>query len=180
MDPTQPSGEMFHRYQPKPNGVSERTLPGVTNGEYIANSDEHDPTGLVSESAERRQIANRQRNVKLKGIATDMRMPKVYGDSNAQVSIVAWGSNKGPVLDVLNKWEGKVNLIHFTHIWPLPEGVAGLLKGKKLLSIENNTRGQFAGLLKKEAGARFQASLNKDDGRPFYSEEIIEFVERNI
>ncbi len=179
MDPTQPDGEMFHRYQPTQSGVSKRTLPGVFNGEYIANSDEHDPTGLVSESAERRQIANRQRNVKLKGIAADMRMPKIYGDSNAQVSIVTWGSNKGPVLDVLNNWEGKVNLIHFTHMWPLPDSVTGLLKNKKLLSIENNARGQFAGLLKKEAGVNFQASLNKDDGRPFYSEEIIEFVERN-
>lgn len=179
-DPSQPKGEMFPRYQPGTDGVGQRTLPGVTNGEYIANSDEHDVTGLASERIERRRTATKQRRLKLKGIAAEMSLPKIYGDRQAKNSIVTWGSNKGPVLDVLDSFGDKVNLIHFTHLWPLPEGLGGFLGDRRLLYIENNTNGQLAGLVREQTGIEKTASLNKDDGRPFYKEEIKQFVEESI
>ncbi len=170
----QPEGEMFHRFQPVNDGVSERTLPGMVNGFYIANSDEHGATGVVDESLEMRQVMNRRRVVKFERIRSEVPRPGLYGDKKADLTIVGWGSVKGSVIEALKGLPG-VNFVHFTQVWPIGETAKSMLDGKRLVFIENNLSGQFRGLIKQELGIDGEALL-KDDGRPFYPEEIIDFM----
>ena len=167
---------MFHRFQPTDDGISFRTLPGVANGFYVANSDEHGPTGILDESAEVREVMNRRRQLKSERIKSQVPKPKLYGPQTAKLTLVGWGSSKGAVLQALRELP-EVNFVHFNHVWPLPEGAGEMLKDKSLAFIENNLTGQLAGLLKQEFGVTGKG-LYRDDGRPFYPEEVIDFVKQ--
>ena len=52
--------------------------------------------------------------------------------------------------------------------------------GKKYVLIENNSHAQFAKLLLMETGIEIKEKLLKYDGRPFWPEEIMEHVTRNM
>ena len=106
--------------------------------------------------------------------------PKIYGESDADLTLVAWGSTKGPVLQALKdlreeNYPKKVNFLHLTHVWPLPvphlESI--LSKAKKKLIIEGNSTSQMASLIRQETGITFDHKLLRFDGRPFYPEDII-------
>jgi len=178
-NPTKPEGEMFHRYQPTPNGVSDRTLPGITEGYYVANSDEHGPEGLVDETAEMREVMVNRRMAKHKAILGEMLPPNTYGPEEAKITLVGFGSVKGSVLEAM-KDIPDVNFVHFNHVWPLPEKAREMLEGRKLVFIENNMMGQFEGLVREQLGLGALSSLRKDDGRPFYPDEIKDFVDKLI
>lgn len=174
-EPRQPEGEMYHRYQPTPDGVGKRTIPGVKNGYYVANSDEHGPDGLVDETAEMRTVMVRRRLSKLKTITSEMPLPVVYGPEKAERTLIGFGSVKGSVLEAMKQLPN-INFIHFTHVWPIPEKVREMLQDRKLIFIENNMMGQFEGLIREFLGVAAEDSIRKDDGRPFYPDEIVNFM----
>jgi 2-oxoglutarate ferredoxin oxidoreductase subunit alpha len=61
-------------------------------------------------------------------------------------------------------------------LWPFPSGLESeLLQAKKILVVENNSTGQLAGLIRRETGIATQSVL-KDDGRPFFYDEIAEIL----
>jgi len=68
-----------------------------------------------------------------------------------------------------------VNLVHFTHIHPLPvEATRKLLsKAKKTVCVENNSTGQFSRLLKADADINVSEHVLRYDGKPFSPEFII-------
>lgn len=173
----QPEEMMFNRYRIDIDGVSDRTIPGVLNGEYIANSDEHNSFGLVDESSEMRTAMNQKRLSKINEARKDMVLPEIYGKREAKTYLVGFGSTKNQVLESMKDFDD-YGFLHFTHIFPFPEGINELIDGKKLLFIENNMTGQFEGFFKEMTGISGAASLRKDDGRPFYSDEIVKFVKK--
>ncbi len=169
----------FERYKLADDGVSPRTVPGTPNGMHVATSYEHDETGFSSESFIMRVKQADKRMKKLDTLLPEMDPPAVYGEPNAEITLVGWGSMKLSVLDALPLLKEKglsVNFIHFNHIFPLDHGKVKSLLGsaKKLVNIENNSSAQFAGLLRKEAGIEFDTHLLKYDGRPIYPEQIVE------
>lgn len=175
--PSQPETEMFHRFQTTPDGIAKRTLPGVANGFYIANSDEHNPEGLVDESASMREIMNTRRMNKTKLIVSEALLPSMYGDANSKLCLVSWGSTKGSVLTAAK--ELGAGFCHFTQVWPIAADAKEMLKEKEIVVIENNLTGQFEGILRQELGIETSRSLRRDDGRPFFPEEIVEFVKKS-
>lgn len=171
-NPSQPEGQMFTRYQSSPTGVSLRTIPGIKNGFHIANSDEHTAEGLADETAQIRTAMATKRLNKLTSARSDMKPPLLYGQPDAKQTIVGWGSTKGSVLQALPNLPD-TNFLHFTYLWPLPDSVVHYLENRQLIFIENNLTGQFEGLIREATGVTGIKSLRKDDGRPFYPEEII-------
>lgn len=163
----------YERYALSDDGVSLRAPAGSGN-HVIANSDEHTPEGYSSESAENRI---EQMNKRMQKLITcqkkSMPKPTLYGPSNADLTIVSWGSNKGAILDVLADFPN-VNFLHVTWMNPFPaEDVKGILsKAKNILSIEGNYTGQFTGLVAEHTGIQIMSTLCKYDGRPIYPEEI--------
>ena len=100
--------------------------------------------------------------------------------SDADLTLIAWGSTKGPVLQALKdlreeNYGRKINFLHLTHVWPLPvSNLESTLKtAKKTLIIEGNSTAQMASLIRQETGITFDHKLLRFDGRPFNPEDII-------
>lgn len=181
--PVLDKNKRYFRYKLTSDGVSPRPFPGTPNGMHVATSYEHDEYGFSSESFHMRVIQTDKRMKKLETIFPEMDLPKVYGEENADITLVGWGSMKLSILDALPLLKNlglKVNFVHFNHIFPMNiEGVKNiLLKSKKLVNVENNSTAQFAGLLRKETGINIESHLLKYDGRPIYPEQIVEEIQK--
>lgn len=165
--------ENYNRYFLAEDGVSPRTIPGTGNY-FITNSDEHDEEGFDTEEISHRNEQMHKRLSKLATCAkTDMPKPILYGPENADITLVSWGSTKGPIIESLKNF-GNVNYLHLNWISPFPvDQVRQILSGAKyLLDIECNSSAQMAGLIKENTGIDILDKLLKNDGRPFYPEEI--------
>lgn len=164
----------FARYAPSEDGISVRSIPGSGN-HFIANSDEHNEHGYSSEGAANRVDQMNKRMSKLVACANhDMPLPQVFGPSNAPITIVSWGSNKGAILEAMRQLP-QVNYLHLTWMNPFPaQAVQELLQGAQyLVCIENSYSAQLRGLIREHTGILILDTLQKYDGRPFYPEEII-------
>ncbi|MCX6737465.1 MAG: 2-oxoacid:acceptor oxidoreductase subunit alpha [Candidatus Parcubacteria bacterium] len=179
----------YKRYEITSNGISPRTIPGVLKGEFIANSDEHNEFGYSVEGYTKDRNKQMQKRMRKENILRkNIPLPKVYGHSKAKIGIVSWGSNWGGILDVLkmtrfsipNRYLGKsiVNYIHFSYLYPLPvEKIRALLgQYNYLILVEQNYSGQFGKLLAEETGIQIENKLLKYDGRPFFRQEILDFL----
>lgn len=166
----------FNRFDLTPtDGVSERSFPGTKGGQYMANSYEHDETGMVSEDSAMRTKMVERRLKKITAIKKIMMPPVVYGDQSAKTVIVTWGSTLGPVLAAMKK---NARIIHFPWLYPFPkDATTELLKGvTRVIDIEQNATGQLASLIRAETGIEIVEKLLKYDGRPWLPEEIIERI----
>ena len=114
----------------------------------------------------------------------DMPEPKLYGPRNADLTIVAWGSVKGAVIDAMHAVEDKrsVNFLHLTYVWPFPaKRVKKVLESaKNVLLVENNKTGQLGDLIRQETGFEIKNRFLKYDGRPFFREEVIKEIKKYI
>ena len=167
----------YLRYKITETGISPRVLPGTKGAIVVANSDEHGESGQSTELSETRKEMFEKRMRKLDSLKKEIPKPKVYGDKASDFAIVGFGSVKGPVLEAmktLDKLGVSVRFVHFAYVLPFVE--PDLEGCSKILSVENNYTGQFAGVLKERTGISVSDSLLKYDGRPFYPEEIVEKV----
>ncbi len=179
------SEQRFGRYTVTEEGVSPRSLPGQEGGIYLANSDEHDEYGYSREESEIRNQQNMKRLRKMDEILKEIPVPHIYGPASADVTLLCWGSVKGPVLDampLLLQAGVKVNVMHFIYLWPFPsEYVEKFLRScKRTIMIENNVTAQAAGLVREMTGVAVNHVIGKSDGRPFTPEEVRREVLRSM
>src|SRR3989339_299405 len=170
----------YKRYELTHDGVSPRSIPGVGN-HFVANSDEHNEYGYSNEEAENRTEQMKKRMTKLETCAElDMEKPKLYGPPKARITIVSWGSNKGAILDAMEEFDD-VNFLHINWISPFPalEVKKILCSANFVLNVECNYTAQMAGLIKEKTGVEVSDNLLKFNGRPVFSEEIIDKI-KNI
>lgn len=169
----------FKRYDTAvANGISARSLPGMKNQEYLANSYEHDEYGYTTEESTMRTKQVDKRARKMEAIRAIAPKPQVFGEAQADITFVTFGSLKGVILDAMEtlKQEGiKAKLIHFTWVYPLVEkDIKPLLEAeKRLIAVEQNATGQLASLIREETGVTIPEKWNKYDGRQWLSEEIV-------
>ncbi len=122
--PKLPPNTRFERYKITKDGVSPRPFPGTPGGNYVATSYEHDETGFSSEAFSMRKAQVDKRAGKEEHLLKEIPAPKVYGDKDAEFTLVAWGSMKLPALEALHRFKQKdisANLVHFTYLYPLDE-----------------------------------------------------------
>lgn len=172
----------FRRYTlDTQDGISARTVPGMQYGHYYANSYEHDEVGHVTEKASGRKAMVEKRLKKLAAMSKDIRPPTVYGQQDADITFLSWGSTKGIILEAMKllDTQGKrARFIHFSWLYPFPtQAVTSLLKDTKvIIDIEQNATGQLASLIREHTGIEITKKLLKYDGRPFFPEDIIEGI----
>ncbi|OGY18374.1 MAG: hypothetical protein A2900_04115 [Candidatus Chisholmbacteria bacterium RIFCSPLOWO2_01_FULL_50_28] len=176
-------GTTFLRYKDTDTGVSPRALPGDADALFLANSYEHNEYGLATEESDMtaKQVSKRLR--KEKGIASLIPKPTVFGPSDAELTFISWGSNKGAILSALKKLEGDkrtFNFMHLSAVWPFPiQEVTGFIRtAKRPVLVECNATGQLGQLLRQETGIVIDERLLKYDGRPFFPEEIADYARR--
>jgi 2-oxoglutarate ferredoxin oxidoreductase subunit alpha len=165
----------FNRYKVTESGISPRALPG-SGAFFITNSDEHNEVGFSNEESVNRVSQHEKRNKKVKKvILEDMKAPVIYGNENADITILSYGSNKGPILEALKRFTN-VNYVHTTWMSPFPsESLKKILKeAKKIVVFECSISGQFASLIAEKTLIAPSEVVLKYDGRPFYPEDITE------
>ncbi len=181
-----PSGAVneYLRYALTQDGISPRSRPGIQGGRFWSTTDEHDPDGHITEGVEMRMAMMRKRMGKLaliaQAIPQDMQYA-LHGPADADLTVVAWGSTKGTVLDALRVLaaEGKrVNFLQCRLMRPFPAEAVGavLRKAKRLVCIEENYSGQLASLIAEQTGVLIKDKINKYDGRPFSEDEMIRAI----
>lgn len=168
----------YQRYTLSPDGISPRSPVGV--GNYLnANADEHDANGYSSEDHQNRIEQMNKRMQKLETCRINhMKGPQVFGPADAKVTLVSWGSNKGPILEALKQLPD-ANYIHMTWMNPFPvDELSSLLtKASYLIDIECNYTAHLRSLIREHTGIRIDDTMLRFDGRPIYPEQIVEKVQ---
>ncbi len=174
-DPEKPF-DHFQRYAEAENGVCRRPMMGTPGGLFIAASNEHDKTGFVIDTADNRVYQTDRRFKKQPFVAAEMPHPYLIGKPEAKLTFVCFGSMK-QVLDEAMKFDDRFNFVYFPAVHPLDwEKVAGLLKGKNLCAFENNKTAQLKSIITENTGIVIEKQFLKYDGRPFFTEEVLEYV----
>lgn len=144
-----------------------RTLPG--QAVVRANSYEHDEEGFSCDDKANRERMMRRRMEKLVGLNGGF---EEFGEFEGKKPIlVGWGSTKEIILDFL-KDHNEFNFVHIWRPWPFPkEAVEILKKASRIVVIEGNYSGQLADLIERLTFRKVERIL-KDDGRPFFGEDL--------
>ncbi len=159
----------YQRYQLTSDWVSPRALPG--QGVFLTNSYNHDEAGFSIEDG---AIREKMKKKLLKKLDTlDDPGFTAYGPENALQTIICWGSTKMAVWGAVDNLPGKVNALHFYRPWPFSRAAReAIQKTRKLVAVENNSTAQLAQLVRQETGQKVDKKILKDNGRPFFTQEI--------
>jgi len=175
------------RYKITESGISPRWLPGQSDAVYAANSDEHTADGTLTEEAGPSEAMYAKRLRKLDTLLQELPEPVIHGPEQAALSFVGWGSVKNTVADVLRLWneahpDQKINYLHYEYVYPVKTEVFKILTqtAQKLVLIENNALGQLGALLTQHTGYLFTDKLLKFDGRGFFVEDILKYLEEEL
>ncbi|MBI5393306.1 2-oxoacid:acceptor oxidoreductase subunit alpha [Candidatus Woesearchaeota archaeon] len=175
------ANQEYKRFAFVDDGVSPRVMPGQKHGLFIASSDEHNESGFFNEEADNRIKMMQKRFKKLETAMKDIPQPKLVGDQNAEFTFISFGSTKGAILEAMQFLADKkikANFMQLKYLNPFPtESVINLIKNSKnVICIECNLTGQLAALIREKTGIEIKNNLRKYDGRPFYPEEIHDYV----
>jgi 2-oxoglutarate ferredoxin oxidoreductase subunit alpha len=187
---TEPSDtDGYLRYKDTESGISPRPLSGLEGYVHLVATDEHDEDStLLSDEFtnphKRRQMVEKRAR-KFDNILADIAPPVLSGPSDADVTLVGWGSTDGIIaeaVDMLNA-EG-VSTNHLQIRWMVPfhgdQIMEVLSKAKRTIIVENNYSGQFARYLRSETGFAADGHIRKYDGEPFMPHHIVDGVKAQV
>jgi 2-oxoglutarate/2-oxoacid ferredoxin oxidoreductase subunit alpha len=174
--------DTYQRYLRTEDGISPRVIPGMKGGTHRATSDEHNEKGEIFEDAENREAMMDKRMGKLVEALEDLPGPKVWGEEEADLTLVTWNSATlacKEAADILVNEGKKVNVVQIRTAYPFhSEEVAALLrKAKKLVVVESNYTAQMAGLIAENTGIKIDEKILRYDGRPITAQYIIDTLE---
>jgi len=171
--------EGYKRYSLTESGVSPRALPGSGPGLVVADSDEHDEHGHITEDLDLRVKMQEKRMRKEKNMRGWVRPP--LREEGQDLTLVGWGSTYGilrEARDRLREKDVRAGLCHFTDVFPLPPDIHEIFEAlPNPVIVEGNYLGQFARLLEQETGLRFPRRINTYNGRPILVEELLRRLE---
>jgi len=172
--------KVYNRYEVTESGVSPRITPGRIPGKTVlVDSDEHDETGHITESASVRVVMNDKRLRKMEFLKKELIEPEYIGEKDVDTLLVGWGSLYSPIKEAIKllNAEGKTKYgaLVFGDIWPLPDVLLKekALKAKKVINVEQNATGQLAQIIRENTGIQMDGSYLRYDGRPISSEDIV-------
>ena len=183
VDPS-PNGN-YLRYADTESGISPRVTPGHEGFVHVVATDEHDEDGVIISDEfthphkRRRSVEKRAR--KFLGVAADVPPPSLEGPSDAEVTLLGWGSSYGVIreaIEILAEQGVVANQLAIKWIVPFHgEVVENILSSaKRVLLIENNYSGQFARYLRSETGFAPHGHIRKYDGEPFAPHHVVDGV----
>lgn len=168
----------FRRYLITERGISPRSIPSQEKGIYKTTGVEHVESGNATENPDARTRMMQKRFMKLETFRReDMQPPKIFGNPDSDITIVGWGSTKGVILEVIERFMEEealdLKLVQIVDIWPFPDqAVADALRNsRQIVVVENNFTGQMANLIRQQTGIEC-AKVVKYNGAPFSPKEL--------
>lgn len=172
----------YLRYRYTEGGISPRLVPGKSDHLVASDSDEHDEAGKMIESSEIRIKMADKRMKKLEMLKEELQEPDFIGSEAFDTLLIGWGSMYGPLseaLAMLNSSEGeKFAALVFGDVFPLPVKLLKekAAKVKRIINVEQNATGQFAGVIREYTGIECSSSVLKYDGRQLTGKEIADKI----
>src|SRR6266516_2522375 len=171
----------YARYANTASGISPITAPGAGGVPYVATGLEHNEHGHPDYEPEDHTAMMQKRFRKLATAAKELPKPKRYGDEDATIGIIGWGSTEGAIHEAIDRARAKgykVASLHPRILSPLPDdAIRDFIRSvEKVIVPECNYSGQLANLL----GAKFGLQairVNKFGGIPFTAGEILRAIE---
>ncbi|MFA5310546.1 MAG: 2-oxoacid:acceptor oxidoreductase subunit alpha [Candidatus Paceibacterota bacterium] len=163
----------YGRYANSKNGISPLAFPG-DKAVVKATSYEHDEDGLSVEDEAAIILMQEKRLRKFKEMEKESDVPEavnVYGNKNSKTAVVAWGSTKGPALEVAEKLGLKFIQPLFIQPFPQKQFEKAMKGVTKLISVECSATGQMEKVLGCH-GIKVDKRILKYDMRPFSVEEL--------
>ncbi len=171
----------YKRYLLTDDGISPRAFPGDEGKSIVSSGNVHREDGHITESADIRSNMVTKFMNKLPAIMNAMNPPRLYGDENAKITLLTWGSTWGAAneaLQILKDAGISVNQLHFCDIYPLrTEKLRSVLsRSKQIIAVEQNVTSQFAQIVKMATGISVHHHINKYDGRPMTARWIVDEI----
>jgi 2-oxoglutarate ferredoxin oxidoreductase subunit alpha len=163
------------RFQPHadtPDGISPRTIPGVTNGAHMTTGLEHDALGRRTEDTDIRekQVEKRQRKVETAHEQEDWDY-REFGDSDADTLVISWGSNEGAMVEAMDRLEESIRFISVPYAFPRPDLTEEVRAAENVIVVECNATGQFADIIERDVLQRVNR-VNKYNGVRYKADEL--------
>jgi len=140
----------------------------------VGGLEKQDGTGNVSYDAANHEKMTKLRAAKVKAVQQDIRPLEIFGDEDADLLIVGWGSTRGAieagVTRAMNNGH-KVASIHLRWLNPLPADLGEVLSRFSRYLVPEMNNGQLVRVLRDEFLLPFEA-MKKIQGRPFGPSEI--------
>lgn len=176
--------EEYKRHRFTENGVSPRAMPGTKGAIVRTNADEHNELGYTTEDPLLTTKMVDKRFKKLDALNKELEnyeTVKVYGPEEADVTIIGWGSTKGPIreaMKLLSKGNITVNYLQIVYLAPFPADKVQktLQSAKKTIVVENNKTSQLSSLVREQLLTTVDNQILKYDGRPFNPEALSQSI----
>jgi len=168
----------YKRYLLTDDGISPRAFPGDEGKSIVSSGNVHREDGHITENADMRNKMVTKFMNKLPAIMMSLNPPELYGDENADVTLLTWGSTWGAAneaMQIMKDAGASINHLHFCDIYPLrTDKLRTVLgKSKQIIAVEQNVTSQFAQLVKMATGISVHHHINKYDGRPMTARWIV-------
>lgn len=169
--------EKFLPYS-RDNGTLARpwAVPGMPGFEHrLGGLEKLDGSGSPSHSAENHQKMVLLRAEKIRRISADIPDVEVYGDKQAKLLILGWGSTYGVIREAVDAMRREGLLVacaNLRHLNPLPKNLGPLLSQYQQVLMPENNLGQLCHELRAEFLLDLK-KLSKVKGLPFTPDEII-------
>ena len=154
-------------------------MPG---GMHWLTGGEHTQYGRVTEDPVIREQQMEKRMRKLETAAREIPVDeklRVYGDPAAEFTILSWGSNKGAIVESIERLaeEGlaaRLVQVRLMSPFPVPELQEVLASARPLIGVEANFSGQLAQVLRQHTGIACDKLVVKYNGRPMAGRRLYE------
>jgi len=187
-----PGGNGDHqRYRLTETGVSPMPLPGMKGFHYTAEGLEHNEKGNPDYTPQMHQDMTDKRwrkvNTARQQLALWPNVVEEWGDEDAAIAIMGWGSSLGPVQEAMMRAQAagyKVAALFPKVLFPMPDlRIRRFIKGRRVIIIpELNHLGQFARVVQHRYTPELirdnveVVPLTKYQGLPFRPVEIFDKI----
>lgn len=171
----------YARYAHTESGVSPMSTPGPGASPYTATGLEHDAHGHPDYEPHDHVAMMEKRFRKLETAARELPAPQRYGDTDATLGVIGWGSTEGTIQEAIDRANAKgqrVASLHLKVLSPLPDqAIRDFIASVQTVIVpECNYSGQLANLLGAKYGLQ-AIRVNKFGGIPFTAGEILRAIE---
>lgn len=179
------SMDEYKRYVFTPSGISPMARPGTPGGVFVATGDEHNEHGHICEDESTRSRMMEKRLRKIDSLDVSECGWRLYGDREAALTVVGWGSTTAPirgVVDLLEREGASVSFVQIIYMNPFPEKpVADVLgQARRIVVVENNATGQLADVIRERTGVRIEDTLLKYSGRQWLLDELADLIRERL
>ncbi len=172
--------ESFWPYKRDPETLARAwALPGTPELMHrIGGIEKADGTGDISYDAVNHEYMVHTRAAKIAGIARDLPMVEVRGDSDADLLVLGWGSTWGAITTAVDRVRTagqRIAQAHLVHLNPFPANLGEVLAGYSKVLVPEMNLGQLTRLVRAEYLVDAEV-MTKVQGSPFTAGEIEERI----